>query len=93
MRSGIERGRESSSEGEEGWKRGWGGGSLEKFTFSFSFLFFCSRTGVRFLHLGEIKAGKGLKNVWGREEEMAERPGEVAPERTGLLEPTTRNGL
>jgi hypothetical protein len=72
MRSGIECGRKSSGEGEEGWKRGWGSGSLEKFTFSFSFLFFCSHTGILFLHLGEIKVGTGLKNGWGRVEEMGE---------------------
>jgi hypothetical protein len=38
---------------------------------------------------GGNKGGKMAKNGRGREEERGERPGEVAPERTGLLDMTT----
>jgi hypothetical protein len=39
------------------------------------------------------KGGKMAKNRRGREEERGERPGEVAPERTGLLDMTMQDGL
>jgi hypothetical protein len=42
---------------------------------------------------GGNKGGKICKTGWGREEEGGERPGVVAPEQTGLLDKTTRDGL
>jgi hypothetical protein len=48
------------------------------------FLLFCS-----FCFGEEIQAEKWFKNGRGREEDRGERPGEVAPERTGLLDMTT----
>jgi hypothetical protein len=40
------------------------------------------------LFSGGNKGGKIAKNGRGREEERGERPGEVAPERTGLMDMT-----
>jgi hypothetical protein len=51
------------------------------------FLVFCS-----FCFGEEIQAEKWFKNGRGREKDRGERPGEVAPERTGLLDMTTRDG-
>jgi hypothetical protein len=44
------------------------------------------------LFSGGNKGGKMAKNRRGREEERGERPGEVAPEQTGLLDMMTRDG-
>jgi hypothetical protein len=48
--------------------------------------------GPEVILLGGNKGGKIDKNGRGRVEDRGEQPGEVASERTGLLEQTTRDG-
>jgi hypothetical protein len=48
--------------------------------------------GPEVILLGGNKGGKIDKNGRGRVEDSGEQPGEVASERTGLLEQTTRDG-
>jgi hypothetical protein len=63
------------------------------FSFLFCFSFFLFLFAKSLLYAEEIKAGKICKTGRGRGEEGGERPGVVAPERTGLLDKTTRDGL
>jgi hypothetical protein len=69
----VEEGRESRGVGAEAARR----------QHNVHFVLFCSASW------GKYRWENGSKNGRGRVEEMGERPGEVAPERTGLLELTT----
>jgi hypothetical protein len=51
------------------------------------------KDGPEIILHGGNKGGETAKNGRGREEERGEQPGEVAPERTGLLDKMTRDGL
>jgi hypothetical protein len=73
----VEEGRESRGVGAE----------AARWQHNVPFVLFCSAWW------GKYRWENGFKNGRGRVEEMGERPGEVAPERTGLLEPTMRDGL
>jgi hypothetical protein len=73
---------------EEGRESRGVGAEVARQWYNFSFVLFCS-----FCFVEEIEVEKRFKNGRGRVEERGERPGEVASERIGLLEQTTREWM